>query len=79
MQNVQIEIILRMRKASSRIYPPPPLPLPHSYILWYSIILFRDSEGPDQTALMRRLIWAFAVHMTEDTFFQGAAHITFNV
>ena len=25
------------------------------------MILLADSEGPDQTARMRRLIWAFAV------------------
>ena len=31
-----------------------------SYILQYSMILLVDSEGPDQTARMRRLIWAFA-------------------
>ena len=32
-----------------------------SYILWYQMILLADSVGPDQTARMRSLIWAFAV------------------
>ena len=27
------------------------------------MILLADSEGPDQTAQKRRLIWAFAVHI----------------
>ena len=27
------------------------------------MILFVDSEGPDQTTRMRRLIWGFAVHI----------------
>ena len=31
------------------------------YILSCPMILLADSEGPDQTARMRRLIWAFAV------------------
>ena len=35
----------------------------HSYILKYPMILLADSEGPDQTARMRRLIWAFAVRI----------------
>ena len=26
--------------------------------------LLADSEGPDQTVRMRRLIWAFAVHIS---------------
>ena len=33
----------------------------HWYIPWYPVILLADSEGPDQTARMRSLIWAFAV------------------
>ena len=28
----------------------------HSYILYYSMILIMNSEGPDQSARMRRLI-----------------------
>ena len=32
-------------------------------IIWYLVILFADSEGPDQTAHTHRLIWAFAVHI----------------
>ena len=40
------------------------------------MIFYADSEGPDQTARMRRLIWAFAgPHMPEDTFSHGAAQI----
>ena len=35
----------------------------HLYILQCSMILLADSEGPDQTARMRRLIWAFAVRI----------------
>ena len=27
--------------------------------------LLADSEGPDQTVRMRRLIWAFAVHISQ--------------
>ena len=37
------------------------------------MIQIADSEGPDQTARMRRLIWAFAVR--EVTFSHGAAHM----
>ena len=67
-QNAKNQIILRMRKVSSR-----PFTL-HSYILWYPMILLADSDGPDQTAWMRRLIWAFAVRMCpKDTFLHGAA------
>ena len=43
-----------------------------SYVLEYSMILLADSEDPDQTARMRRLIWAFAVRMSEDMFPHGA-------
>ena len=44
------------------------------------MILLANSVGPDQTARMRRLIWAFAVrtecpHMPEDTFSHGAAKL----
>ena len=31
------------------------------------MILLADSEGPDQTARMRRLIWAFAVRICQKT------------
>ena len=41
----------------------------HWNILLYSVILFADSEGPDQTARMRRLIWAFAVCICSNTRF----------
>ena len=40
------------------------------YILCYPIILFTDSEGPDQPARMRRLIWAFAVRIWSKTCFR---------
>ena len=33
------------------------------------MILLADSEGPDQTARMRRLIWAFAVRTCSNSFF----------
>ena len=37
---------------------------------------FADSEYPDQTVRMRRLIWAFRFpHMLEDTFLHGAVHV----
>ena len=39
----------------------------NSYIMKYSMILLADSEGPDQTALMRRLIWIFAVRIYPKT------------
>ena len=48
----------------------------HSYILKYPMILFADSEGPDQTARPRSLICAFAVRTwTEGTFSLGGIHI----
>ena len=47
----------------------------HLYILKYPKILLAYSEGTDQTARMRRLLWAFAVYILEDTFSHGAAHI----
>ena len=34
------------------------------------MILLADSEYPDQTARMRRLIWAFAVHIYPQTRFR---------
>ena len=39
------------------------------------MILFVDSEGPDQTVEMSRLIWVFTVPIREDIFSHGAAHI----
>ena len=33
------------------------------YILQYTMIVLADREGHDQTARMRRLIWAFAVRI----------------
>ena len=40
----------------------------HSYILHYLIVMLADNEGPDQTAWMRRLIWAFSVLIYPETF-----------
>ena len=39
------------------------------------MILFADSEGPDQTAQMHSLIWAFAVRIYPKTYSHGAAQI----
>ena len=38
----------------------------------YTMILLANSEGPDQTARMRRLIWAFAVRVCPKTRFRMA-------
>ena len=35
----------------------------------YPFFLLADSDGPDQTARMRRLIWAFAVRIYSKTLF----------
>ena len=49
-------------------------PLKHSLV--YTMILFADSKGPDQTAHSRSLIWAFAVRTcTKDTIL----HVGFDV
>ena len=40
------------------------------YILYYPMILLVDKGGPDQTAWMRRLIWAFAVPICLKTHFR---------
>ena len=55
-QNVRIHIILHMPKVSAGH-----LLSIETFYTKYPIILFADSEGPDQTAWMRRLIWAFTV------------------
>ena len=39
------------------------------------MILLADSEGPDQTARMRRLIWAFAVRILPKVCFRMARAI----
>ena len=44
-------------------------PFIHSMILQCPVILLVDSEGPDQTAEMPRLIWGFAVHICWKTGF----------
>ena len=60
-KNVQHHTILRMRKVSSG-------PLLSSHTLC-SIQWLADSEGPDQNARMRRLIWAFALRLSPKTRF----------
>ena len=47
----------------------------HWYILQCQMIMLADSEGPDQTARMHSLIWAFAVRICPRAFSHGAAHI----
>ena len=37
------------------------------------MILLANSEGPDQTTRMLRLIWVFRPHMPEDMFLFGVA------
>ena len=44
----------------------------HLYILQYQMIMLADRDGPDQTVRMRRLIWAFAVHICPKTHFSIA-------
>ena len=67
-----------MRKIHiSQIHPTHAQSLIGSFALhWYIIqclnILLADSEGPDQTARMRRLIWAFAVRICTKTSFRMA-------
>ena len=46
------------------------------YILQYLLILYVDSEGPDQNVYMCSLIWAFAVRICPaGTFSHGTAQI----
>ena len=68
-QKAQIKIILRMPNVSRG-----PFAL-HSYILVYPWILLTDSEGPDQTARLRSLIWTFAVRICPKTRFRIARPI----
>ena len=44
----------------------------HSYSLQYLLILLADSEDPDQTVRMRRLIWAFYVRICPKICFRMA-------
>ena len=47
------------------------------YLLWCQMILLADSEGPDQTARTRSLIWAFAVLICPKTgFSHGEAQLS---
>ena len=41
------------------------------------MILLTDSEGPDQTARMRSLIWAFAVRICPKTRFRMSQRISY--
>ena len=59
----QIQTIFCMRNVSSGAFAL------HSYILCCPMILLADSEGPDQTARMRRLIRASALHICPKTRF----------
>ena len=43
------------------------------------MILSADNEGPDQTARMRRLIWAIAVRIRPNTFLQDASQMTLTI
>ena len=63
-QNVRIHVILCMRKVSSG-----PL-FSVSTSCSIAVILLADSEGPDQTARMRRLIRAFALRICLSTRFR---------
>ena len=47
-------------------------PLIHAFLFQYSVI---ELESPDQTAQMRRLMWAFAVRIYPKTRFHMAWHI----
>ena len=40
------------------------------------MILLADSEGHDKTEQIRRLIWAYAVHICPKMFLHGVAHLT---
>ena len=65
---MRTQILLRMRKVSSGH-------LLHLNILQYPMILLADSVDPDQTARMRRLIWAFAVRICQKMRFRVARPI----
>ena len=49
----------------------------HLYILKDRVILLAKSEGPDQTARMRRLVWAFAVRICLKTCFRMSRPILY--
>ena len=58
-------------RACAKSHPVTFSPLIHSICL---IILLADSEGPDQTARTRRLIWAIAVRICPKTRFRMNRH-----
>ena len=60
-KNGKTQLNLRMRKVSYKHL--------HS-ILYCQMTLLADSEGPDQTARMRMLIWAIAVRICSKTRFR---------
>ena len=60
-QKSQTEVILCMWKISSASL---------LFILYYPTSLLADSEGPDQTVRMRRLIWAFTARIYPKTLFR---------
>ena len=62
----RIHIILHMRKSLIQTFSR------HWNILLYPMILFADSERPDQTARIRRLISAFALRVCPKTRFRMA-------
>ena len=63
-QNAQIQIILHMHKV-----PSGPMLSSHTFCNKYPMILLVDSEGPDQTAPVCRLISAFAARICPKTCF----------
>ena len=50
----------------------------NSYFLSCPMIRLEDNEDPDQTARMRRLVWAFAVRICTKTRFRLARPIYLN-
>ena len=65
-QNVQMHINVHMRKVSSGH-------LLFEIFLYHPMIMFEDTVGPEQTAWMRRLIWAIRCpRLPKDTFSHGA-------
>ena len=50
----------------------------HRYILQYLMIMWADSESPDQTAHLRSLIWAFAIRICPKTRFRLARPLSWH-
>ena len=68
-EKMRIQIILRMPIVTTRAFAL------HLYILLYPNDSLSDSEGPDQTARMRIMIWAFAVRICPNTFSHEATQM----